>query len=665
MRALVGVCAFVACVATAHATPAPLIPRAALFRAPERDLPTLSPDGARLAYLVRSPQGITNVWLRPVAARRADDTARMVTRETERGVGWYRWAGDGRHLLYIRDVGGDENNHLVSVDVERGIVRDLTPFMGVRAEDVFTDPHRPDEVLVGLNLRDARVFDLYRVTLSTGAVVLDTQNPGDVITWVPDADFVVRAAVALRPENANTVIRVRESGDAPWQDLVEWSFEEAGSDRYQRILSFTRDGSGLYMQWPVGSNTTRLVEANIATGRITREIASDPRCDLWNPFNFAGSVSALAVVQNPRTLEPEAVAFEYLLPEWRALTSAARADVAFLQELHDGVFFLADRDTADRVWLVGYFSDTRSPAYYLYDRAARRAELLFATDPEMSGLPLAPMRSITIPARDGLEIPCYLTLPVGVPAKKLPLVVNPHGGPWTRDSWGYNPEVQWLANRGYAVLQVNYRGSTGFGTRFVNAGDHQMGVGAMQHDLTDAVRWATRTGIADSTRIGIYGGSYGGYATLAGLAFTPEMYACGVDLVGPSDLRTLIASFPSYWGPRKTRWLRRIGDVLADEELNRRLSPLYHADAMRAPLLIGHGANDPRVVLANSEAIVRALRDRGVPVAFIVYPDEGHGFAREENAQDFYGRMEEFLARHLGGRAEPFAPVAGSSADVR
>jgi dipeptidyl aminopeptidase/acylaminoacyl peptidase len=254
---------------------------------------------------------------------------------------------------------------------------------------------------------------------------------------------------------------------------------------------------------------------------------------------------------------------------------------------------------------------------------------------------------------------------VRVPARKLPLVLVPHGGPWFRDQWFFDPYVQWLANRGYAVLQVNYRGSTGYGKAYINASIHQMGTGAMQSDLTDGVRWAIREGIADSTRVAIMGGSYGGYATLCGVAFTPDLYTCGVDIVGPSNLKTLIESFPPYWGPRKRRWLNRIGDVIGDDALNRRLSPLYHVENIRVPLLIGHGVNDPRAKLAESEQVVHALREHGKSVTFVVYPDEGHGFARPENIQDFNGRVEEFLARHLGGRAEPWRAVKGSSAELR
>ena len=285
--------------------------------------------------------------------------------------------------------------------------------------------------------------------------------------------------------------------------------------------------------------------------------------------------------------------------------------------------------------------------------------------PALDGYALTTTRPVTYAARDGLVIPAYLTLPPGVEPRNLPFVIMPHGGPWARDSYGFDPWVQLLANRGYAVLQPNFRGSVGYGKAFLNASTEQWGVGAMQHDLTDGVRWAVAEGIADPKRVAIMGGSYGGYATLAGIAFTPDLYACAVDIVGPSNVATLFESMPPYWKVRKVRWRLRVGDVEGDAEFNRRISPLFHADAIRAPLLIGHGANDPRVKLSESEAIAAALRERNLPVTLVVYPDEGHGFARPENNLDFVGRVEEFLARHLGGRAEPWREVPGSSAEVR
>ncbi len=368
---------------------------------------------------------------------------------------------------------------------------------------------------------------------------------------------------------------------------------------------------------------------------------------------------------DPKTARPQAVAFEYVQPEWKVLDPAVKDDFNNLNAAHRGVPFVASRDAADRQWIVGYIVDNGPTAYYIYDRSTKKSAYLFANRPALEDLKLPETQPLILHARDGLELVSYLTLPLDVESRGLPMILLVHGGPWWRDSWGYDPEVQWLANRGYAVLQVNYRGSSGFGKLHLNAGNGQLGTGAMQDDLTDAVAWAISDGIADPDRVGIAGASYGGYATLAGLAFTPELYACGVDIVGPSDMKTLIESFPPYAAPRKKRWLLRVGDVLTDDALNRRISPIYHADRIEVALLIGQGANDPRVKIGQSDSMVRELRARNLPVTYIVYPDEGHGFARPENAQDFHGRMEEFLAKHLWGRAEPWQEVPGSTAEVR
>jgi dipeptidyl aminopeptidase/acylaminoacyl peptidase len=509
------------------------------------------------------------------------------------------------------------------------------------------------------------VFDLYRIDLATGESRLDTENPGDVVLWLTDRDFQVRGATALRPSDSATLLRVRDDERSPWREIVVWPFERAGPDRAIKLLGFVGHDTLLAQTWAEG-NTSRLVTMSARDGRVLATLASDSRCDLWNVYDGASGSMQPQVILSRESGRALAAGFEYLKPEWRALDRSVAGDLAALDRLAAGaVWTPVSTDASGRRWVVLIFGDRDAGRYVMWDRHARKATPLFWSAPALRRFTLAPMKPLMVPARDGLELPCYLTLPANVPARHLPLVLLVHGGPWFRDGWGFQPEVQWLANRGYAVLQVNFRASTGFGVDFVNAGDHQFGTGSVQHDLTDAVRWAIARGIADPGRVGIMGWSFGGYATLCGLAFTPELYACGVDGVGPSRLSTLIESFPSYWGPRKRRWLLRMGDVVADSALDRRISPYFHVDAVRAPLLIGHGANDPRVKLAESEQIVKALRGRGREVRFVVYPDEGHGFGRAENNLDFYGRAEEFLARYLGGRAEPWREVKGATAQVR
>ncbi len=621
-----------------------LIPRDVLFGNPVKAAPRISPDGAKLAYLAPSDEGVLNVWVRTIGR----DNDVQVTADSHRGIRKHLWAEDGRSVLYLQDVDGDENWRVYAVDVGAKKVRELTPFPGVRAEDIKLDKDHPDELLVALNLRDRRVFDMHRVSLRTGEAALDAENPGDVIDWITDAEFRIRGAMAQSPVDGGAILRTRDSEGAPWRDIQTWPFGENGGG-----FAFTKDGRALYAESSLSSDTTRLVKLDAATGAELETLAEDPRCDLGE------------VVIHPDSRAVQAAAFNYLRRLWRVLDPAIEADFAALAQVQRGEFQLISRDRADRNWIVAYETDDGPVAWWAYSRDSQKAELLFVNRPELEQFQLARRESVVIPARDGMKLPSYLTLPPGADAHRLPLVLDVHGGPWGRDSWGFDPEAQWLANRGYAVLQVNFRGSTGFGKRFLNAGDVQWGVGGMQQDLTDAVKWAVSEGVADQERIGIFGGSYGGYAVLAGLTFTPELYACGVDIVGPSNLKTLLESIPLYWAPLKKQMVLRMGDVEQDEALNQRLSPLFHAENIKAPLLIGQGANDPRVNIRESTQMVEALRARTLDVTYVVYPDEGHGFARPENRLDFYGRAEEFLARTLGGRAEPWRKIEGSTAELR
>jgi dipeptidyl aminopeptidase/acylaminoacyl peptidase len=631
-------------VAPAWAQAPPLIPRDVLFGNPVKAAPRISPDGAKLAYLAPSKDGVLNVWVRTIG--KADDT--QVTDDTHRGIRIHFWAEDGRHLIYLQDLNGDENWHVYSVDLDTKVVRDLTPFQGIRAQQVMLDKHHPNEMLVGLNLRDRRVFDIYRVDLTTGAIVMDTQNPGDVLGWITDPDFQIRGALAMNPMDGSQTLRVRNGKDAPWRGILTLPFGENGGP-----VAFAADGKAMYVESSLGSDTTRLIKIDTATGKELEQLAVRPKAD----------VGFEMVQPDSRTIQ--AVSFEYTKPEWDVLDPSIKADFDALAKVQRGFFVVTSRDRADQSWIVVYDVDDGSPAYYAYDRDTKKAELLFKTRPELDRYELARRQPVMITARDGVEMVGYLTLPVGVPDKGLPFVLNVHGGPWARDSWGYDGESEWFANRGYATLQINFRGSAGFGKKFLNAGDLGWGVGVMQNDLTDAVKWAIAKGIADPKKICIYGGSYGGYATLAGLTFTPDLYACGVDIVGPSNIKTLFEAIPPYWAPFKKEFTLRVGDVENDEALNKRISPLFHADAIKAPLIVAQGAHDPRVNIREATQMVDAMRAKGLPVTFVVYTDEGHGFARPDNRLDFYGRVDEFLAKQLGGRAEPWTKIAGTTAEVR
>jgi dipeptidyl aminopeptidase/acylaminoacyl peptidase len=656
-------CAVFLAFCSAQAELPSLVPREILFGNPARTDPKVSPDGAQLSWLAPDKSNTLNVWTSAL-----DGTnAHCVTHETGDPIEWYTWAGGGKHVLYLHDNGGDEIPHLFSADLMTGNVRDLTPFRGVRAQNVLTDSRHPAAVLVAMNLRDRTKFDMYRVDLETGAITIEAQNPGDVLTWRADNNFVLRAATAFDGATGRTIIRVRDAADKPWRDLVVMPFEQAlfagqvvnGS----LIVGFDPDDKSLLIVSALHSDNGRLVRVDLQDGHELGVIAEDPRCDV--AFVDVGRLGMEpGVILHPVTGAPQAVQFNYSMPKWSFIDPKLKTDFENINREAPGFVDLVSRDNADRVWIVASRRSDAPVTYYKFDRETKKLSQLFTENPGLSKFALALKKPVIIQARDGLEMVSYLTTPPGVDAKKLPLVLLIHGGPWDRDSDNYDSEVQFLANRGYAVLQANYRGSTGFGIKFFNAGNLQVGLG-MVEDVFDAVRWAVDQGIADPKRIAAMGGSMGGFATLRALEMRPDLFACGVDEFGPADEAVSFRSSPSYWSNILARWRRRAGDADHDESWNRKISPLFHVDAIRAPLLIGQGKNDPRVTLANADAMIAALRKAKREVTYVVYPGEGHGFARPENELDFYGRVEGFLAKYLGGRAEPWKKIPGSTAELK
>jgi len=656
-------CALFLAFCSVEAEPPPLVPREILFGNPARTDPKVSPDGSQLSWLAPDKSNTLNVWTSAL-----DGTnAHCVTNETGDPIEWYTWAGDGKHVLYLHDNAGDEIPHLFSADLMTGNVRDLTPFRGVRAQNVLTDSRHPAAVLVAMNLRDRTKFDMYRVDLETGAITIEAQNPGDVLTWRADNNFVLRAATAFDGTTGRTIIRARDAADKPWRDLVVMPFERAlfagevvnGS----LIVGFDPDDKSLLIVSALHSDKGRLVRVDLQDGHELGVIADDPRCDV--AFVGVGRLGMEpGVILHSVTGAVQAVEFNYMTPQWSFVDPKLKTDFENINRKALGFVDLVSRDNADRVWIVALRRSDAPVTYYKFDRETKKLSQLFTENPALAKFALAPKKPVIIKARDGLEMVSYLTTPPGMDPKKLPLVLLIHGGPWDRDSDIYDPEVQFLANRGYAVLQANYRGSTGFGIKVFNAGNLQVGLG-MVEDVLDAVRWAVDQGIADPKRVAAMGGSMGGFATLRALEMRPDLFACGVDEFGPADEATGLRSFPKYWSNIVARWRRREGDADHDPEWNRKISPLYHVDAIRVPLLIVQGKNDPRVTLANADAMVAALRKAKREVTYVVYPDEGHGFGRPDNQFDFYGRVEEFLAKHLGGRAEPWKKIPGSTADLK
>jgi dipeptidyl aminopeptidase/acylaminoacyl peptidase len=615
-----------------------LIPRDILFGNPEKAAPQLSPDGKMIAYLAPD-NGVLNVWVRTIG--KTDD--RVVTSDKKRGVRNYFWQQDSQHILFLQDEGGNENWHIYQTDLTSKETRDLTPFEKVQARVVAVDPKFPDVILVAVNNRDPRLHDVHRVDLKTGKTEMIVENKDNIASFAVDNNLQVRAAQKLLPDGS-TEIFVRDDDKSAWRSFMKWSADEVNGG----VAGFSPDNKKLWLISSVDANTGRLIEVDIATGKQT-VVAEDKQYDVGG------------AMAHPTKRHLEAVRFIRARSEWVIIDKSIKADFDALRKVRDGDFNVTSRDEADKTWLVSYVMDNGPVYYYAYDRASKKATLLFSNRPALEKYTLARMQPVSFQARDGMTIYGYLTLPVGVPQKNLPMVLNVHGGPWGRDTWGLNGEAQWLANRGYAVFQVNFRASTGYGKAYLNAGDREWGA-KMHDDLIDAKNWAVKQGYADPKKVAIYGGSYGGYATLAGLAFTPEEFAAGVDIVGPSNLNTLLKSIPPYWGPIKAMFTKRMGDT--EEFLNSR-SPLFKANQIVKPLLIAQGANDPRVNIKESDQIVDAMRKANKPVEYIVFTDEGHGFARPANRLFFYAKAEEFLAKYLGGRFEPAGEIKGHSGEIR
>jgi dipeptidyl aminopeptidase/acylaminoacyl peptidase len=608
----------------------PVIPREILFGNPEKSSPQISPDGTQIGYLA-PVNGVLNVWIRTIGKN--DD--RAVTNDTKRGIRNFEWQYDNQHILYRQDVGGDENWRLYQTDVATKQPRDLTPWDKVRVDMVAYEWRTPDTVLIQANKRDPKLFDVYRIDLKSGKADLDTENPGDVQGWQADNALQVRAAQVEQPDGGS-IIRVRTDVKSPWRELIKWGPDET----FGGASGFSPDNKKIWIVTSLDVNAARMLEIDVESGQ-RKIIAEDPQFDVEG------------VITQPKTNELQVVTFVKQRVSYDFIDPQIKADYEALQKVRNADITDISRSLDDKKWVVTYVSDDAPVSYYLYDRPSKKATFLFTSRPALDKYKLSQMKPIEYTARDGMKIYGYLTTPVGMQPKNLPMVLFVHGGPWGRDQWGFNRYAEWLSNRGYAVMQVNFRGSTGYGKQYVNAGDRQW-AGAMHTDLLDAKDWAVKQGVADANKVCIMGGSYGGYATLAGVTFSPDAFACGVDIVGPSNLNTLLKTIPPYWSTMLATFHNRMGDT---EEMLAAQSPLFKADQIKAPLLIGQGANDPRVNKAESDQIVQAMRKNGKDVEYYVFPDEGHGFARPQNNMAFQAAAENFLAKYLGGRAEPPSPA--------
>ncbi|MEA1675866.1 S9 family peptidase [Nitrospirillum sp. BR 11163] len=630
---------------------APLIERAKFFGNPSRTQGKLSPDGKWLSWIAPR-DGVLNIWVAPA---RDPTKAKALTAEKTRPIRQHFWSPDGKMILFVNDKGGDENFVLYGVNVATGEQRTLTPQEKTRVDIIGTSHHIKDRILVGLNNRDPKWFDVYSLDLAKGKLTLVFKNEG-YAGFVADESLKLRLAAKSRPDGGTDFFRVADN-KVEAQPLGAVGLEDSLTTN---PLGYTEDGKTLYWIDSRGRDTAALIAQDAATG-ATRVVGQSDKADVGD------------ILADPKTGVVQAYAVDYLRTEWTALDPKIGAELDFLKTQLKGDIHVTSRTDDDGAWTVVVDPVTAPAATYRFDRKAHTLTKLFVNRPELEGADLAAMHPVEIKARDGLTLVSYLTLPAGTdgkgdghPDQPLPMVLFVHGGPWARDGYGYNGYHQWLANRGYAVLSVNYRGSTGFGKNFITAGNLQWGR-KMHDDLIDAVDWAVKQGITTKDKVAIMGGSYGGYATLAGLTFTPDAFACGVDIVGPSNLATLLKTIPPYWEAGKQQFYKRMGDPTTEDgrQLLHDASPLFKAADIRKPLLIGQGANDPRVNQAESDQIVKAMKEKNIPVTYILFPDEGHGFARPENSIAFNAAAEQFLGACLGGRAEPFgAAFKGSSITV-
>jgi len=620
----------------------PLLDRELFFDNPEISGGQLSPDGKFISF-VKPYNGVMNIWVKTLEEPFA--SARPLTADKQRPVRSYFWSRDGKYILYVQDKGGDENFNIYAVNpaeqapagAEVPENRDLTNLKGVRVQIYSVPKTDPDAIYIGLNDRDPAWHDLYRMKLSTGERTLIRQNSGEdrITGWIFDWDDQLRLAMRANADGSNDILRVDDNGFTPiyTTNVFETAYPVAFDKNNQRVYLITNKGDDV--------DLTRLILLDPKT--LKEEfVEADPRQRV--------DLGDVAFSDLRREIIYTSYEDDRNRLYWK--DKDFEADYKRISEQLPGVEPYFARTTADeRFWIIGSYSDVDPGTTYLFDRVTKKLTFQYRPRPNIPVEHMANMQAIRYPSSDGLEIPAYLTLPKGVEPKNLPLIVMPHGGPWARSGWGFNSYAQFLANRGYAVLDPNFRASTGYGKKFINAGNNEWGR-KMQDDITWGIKYLVKQGIADPAKVAIMGGSYGGYATLAGLAFTPEVYACGVSIVGPSNLITLLNSIPPYWESIRTVFHKRMGDPSTPEgEADlKKMSPLFSADKIKSPLLVVQGANDPRVKQHESDQIVVALRDRGFPVEYIVAPDEGHGFARPVNNMAMLAAAEKFLARHLGGR---------------
>lgn len=598
------------------------IPLEDFFKNPEKTAFRISPNGEFYSYLAPWENRL-NIFVQKIGA----DSAVRITSETERDIAGYLWKGNNR-VLFLKDTGGDENFQLYGVNIDGTELKGLTVFEKVRTEFIDDLEEVEGKVIIGLNQRNPEVFDPFRLDVNTGEMIQLAENPGNIVGWMTDHEGKLR--VAITSDGVNQTLMYRDTEEAPFKPILTTSFKETVSP-----YLFTFDNKMLYTASNLGRDKTALVLFDPATGKEKEVLFETQEADIEG-VEYSKKDKKLLAVSWVTDKEKE----HFFDPEAEAMKKT-------LQEKLEGYqVAIGSHNKAEDKFMIRTYSDKSRGAYYFYDKKTKELKKLADLSPWLNEKDLCDMKPISYQSRDGLTIHGYLTLPKGYEAKNLPVIINPHGGPWARDYWGFNSEVQFLANNGYAVLQMNFRGSTGFGKEFWQSSFKQWGR-TMQDDISDGVKWLIDQGIADPKRVAIYGGSYGGYATLAGLTLTPDLYAAGVDYVGVSNMFTFMNTIPPYWKPLKDMFYEMVGNPESDSLLLAQVSPVFLVDKIKAPLFVAQGANDPRVNKAESDQIVQALKDRGIDVEYMVKDNEGHGFHNQENRFDFYRSMIAFLDKHL------------------
>lgn len=605
---------------------APLIPLEDFFRNPEKVAFRISPDGEHLAFM-QPWENRMNIFVQKIG----EEKLTQITFSKERSIQGYFWKNNSR-LVFLQDKGGNENFHLFAVDLDGKNQTELTPGDDVRAEIIDDLEDNDKEMIIGLNKRNPQIFDAYRINIETGDMDLVAENPGNITGWLTDNKGNIRVATSTDGINVSVLYRENESDE--FSDLVTTNFKESFSP-----LFFDFDDKHIYVSSNVNRDKAAIIKYDPSTKREVKLMYEHPEVDVSSLLRSRKRKLITGVIYTTDKSH-----YHFFDKTRKELQEKLEARFPGYEVGING----SNKNEDKMLLYVG--SDRNYGSYYFFDQTNGDIKKLADISPWLDENHMAEMKPVKYMSRDGLAINGYLTLPVGVEAKNLPVIVNPHGGPWARDEWGFNPEVQFLANRGYAVLQMNFRGSVGYGREFWESSFKQWGL-TMQDDITDGVNWLIKSGIADPKRIAIYGASYGGYATLAGITSTPDLYACAVDYVGVSNLFTFMSTIPPYWKPYLEMMYEMVGNPEEDKELMTAASPVFHVDKIKCPLFIAQGANDPRVAKAESDQMVEALKKRGIDVPYMVKDDEGHGFSNEENRMDFYREMESFFAKYLKGRS--------------